>query len=92
MLASTLFGQGRVAFTTAFMLFSPREDNAKDLESFASEKGKILSLNDRNIFFFDAFSMTFFRSCQKSGAKSSAKSTTFSVQKKLQKQFFLGLE
>ena len=45
-LTSTLFGQGRVAFTTAFMLFSRREDNAKDLESFASEKGKILSLND----------------------------------------------
>ena len=126
-LTSTSFGQGRVAFTTAFMLFSRREDNAKDLESFASEKGKILSLNGRNIFFRCIF-YDFLWELPKSGAKKAAQKaatfqrcfdrvgflrpgcfsisakqktvlrerlcTTFSVQKKkkLQKQFFLGLE
>ena len=72
MLTSKLFGRGRVAFTTAFMLFSRREDNAKDLESFASEKGKILSLNDRNIFLRCIF-YDFLWELPKSGAKSSAK-------------------
>ena len=67
-LTSTFFGQGRVAFTTAFMLFSRREDNAKDLEIFASEKGNVISLNDWNIL-FNAFSMTFFGSCQKAAQK-----------------------
>ena len=77
-LTSTLFGQGRVAFTTAYILFSRREDNAKDLESFASEKGKILSLNDRNIFFRCIF-YDFLWELPKSGAKSSAKSCDIST-------------
>ena len=78
MLTSTLFGQGRVAFTTAFMLFSRREDNAKDLESFASEKGKIPSLNDRNILFRCIF-YDFLWELPKNGAKSSAKSGDIST-------------
>ena len=70
--------RSRVAFTTAFMLFSRREDNAKDLESFASEKGKILSLNDRNIFFRCIF-YDFLWELPKSGAKSSAKNCDIST-------------
>ena len=77
-LTSTLFSQGRVAFTTAYMLFSRREDNAKDLESFASEKGKILSLNDRNILFRCIF-YDFLWELPKNGAKSSAKSCDIST-------------
>ena len=60
------------------MLFSRREDNAKDLESFASEKGKILSLNDRNIFFRCIF-YDFLWELPKSGAKSSAKNCDIST-------------
>ena len=77
-LTSTLFGEGCVVFTTAFMLFSRREDNAKGLESFASEKGKILSLNDRNIFFRCIF-YDFLWELPISRAKSSAKSCDIST-------------
>ena len=69
MLTSTLSGKGHITFTTAFMLFSGREDNVKGLKIFASEKGKIILLTIK-IFLFDVFSMTFFRSCQKAAQKS----------------------
>ena len=64
--------------SSLFMLFSRREDNAKDLESFASEKGKILSLNDRNILFRCIF-YDFLWELPKNGAKSSAKSCDIST-------------
>ena len=71
-LTSTLFSQGRVAFTN---IFSRRENNAKDLESFASEKGCFLLMIE--IFFFDAFSMTLFGSFQKTAQKAAQKAATF---------------
>ena len=50
----------------------------KHLESFASEKGKILSLNDRNILFRCIF-YDFLWELPKNGAKSSAKSCDIST-------------
>ena len=68
-LRSTLSGQGLIAFTTVFMLFSCHEDNAIDLRIFASEKGKIISIDDRNILFRYIF-YDFLWELPKSSAKS----------------------
>ena len=66
---ATLSGQGRVVFTRAFMLFSRREDTAKDLRIFANEKGKVISLNDW-IFFFRSIFYDSLWELPKSSAKS----------------------